>query len=234
MQSIASASRIDFAKLQQSRGYDVLMRFPWLFWSAFAVFGQMVALARYMREGDPAVSYPVWALNVAARTATITFLLLLASAVILRARPTARARGLEPRISAFIGTFLVSAIPLCPRHEFSLAAEMASVALITAGSGAAVFTLLRLGSSFSMMAEARQLVTSGPYRLVRHPLYLAEELAIIGVFIQFISVEAALLLSLQIGFQLRRMHHEEALLADTFPEYTTYRDMTPRLIPRLY
>ena len=94
--------------------------------------------------------------------------------------------------------------------------------------------LLRLGRSFSVMAEARYLVTSGPYRFVRHPLYLAEELAVVGVFIQFASVWTALLLALQISFQLRRMHNEEAVLAATFPEYTAYQARTSRLIPGIY
>jgi Isoprenylcysteine carboxyl methyltransferase (ICMT) family len=32
------------------------------------------------------------------------------------------------------------------------------------------------------MAETRQLVTSGPYRFVRHPLYAAEEIAMLDLF----------------------------------------------------
>jgi protein-S-isoprenylcysteine O-methyltransferase Ste14 len=84
------------------------------------------------------------------------------------------------------------------------------------------------------MAETRQLVTTGPYRFVRHPLYLAEEIAIVGVFIQFASVWTALLLAVQIGFQLRRMHNEELVLAAGFSEYDAYRRNTARLIPGIY
>ena len=54
-------------------------------------------------------------------------------------------------------------------------AEIVSTVLILVSSVAAVVALLRLGRSFSMMAEARRLVTSRPYRYVRHPLYLVEE-----------------------------------------------------------
>jgi protein-S-isoprenylcysteine O-methyltransferase Ste14 len=226
--------KFHFAKLQQSHGYDLLMRLPLLLWSAFCAVVQMAVLARYMREADPALSYAIWSVNTAMRVSTITFLLLLAAAVILRARPSGRARGIEPRISAFIGAFLVYAIPFCPRRELPVVGEIASTVLILGGSAAAVFTLLRLGRSFSMMAEARRLVTSGPYRFVRHPLYLAEELAVIGMFLQFSSLWAALLLTAQIAFQLRRMGNEEAILAETFPEYAMYRRKTARLIPGLY
>ena len=111
---------------------------------------------------------------------------------------------------------------------------MVSTLLVLFGSAAAVYTLLRLGRSFSLMAEARGLVTSGPYRLVRHPLYLAEELAIIGISMQFFSLSTAFVLALQIAFQLRRMRNEEAVLVENFPEYAQYRARTARLIPGIY
>jgi protein-S-isoprenylcysteine O-methyltransferase Ste14 len=224
----------DFARLQQSRSYDLLMRLPLLGWCALCATLQMSGLGRYMREADPALASAVYAVNMAMRLSTIAFLLLLATAVILRARPAGKARGLEPRISAFSGSFLIYAIPLFPRRELSLGAEMVSTLLILIGSAGAVFALLRLGRSFSMMAEARRLVTSGPYRWVRHPLYVAEELAIIGIFMQFLSVWTALLLALQIAFQLRRMHNEEVVLTQSFPEYAAYRQQTARLIPGVY
>jgi protein-S-isoprenylcysteine O-methyltransferase Ste14 len=226
--------KIDFTTFPQSRAYDLLMRVPLLGWSGFCATLQMAGLARYMREADAALPHAVYAVNIAMRLSTIAFLLLLAAAVVLRARPSGKARGVEPRISAFIGAFLVYAIPLFPRRELSLTAEMVSTVLILLGSAAAVVALLRLGRSFSMMAEARRLVTSGPYRWVRHPLYVAEELAVIGIFMQFLSLWTALLLALQIAFQLRRMHNEEVVLTQTFPEYAAYRQQTARLIPGVY
>jgi protein-S-isoprenylcysteine O-methyltransferase Ste14 len=84
------------------------------------------------------------------------------------------------------------------------------------------------------MAETRQLVTTGPYRFVRHPLYLAEEIAMVGVFVQFASVYTALLLAAQIAFQLRRMHNEELVLTASFPEYAAYQRHTARLVPGIY
>jgi protein-S-isoprenylcysteine O-methyltransferase Ste14 len=109
-----------------------------------------------------------------------------------------------------------------------------STLLILAGDGFAVFVLVRLRHSFSIMAEARELVTSGPYRLVRHPLYLAEQVATLGNVMQFLSVWTALLAVVQILFQLRRISNEEALLTEVFPEYAAYRQKTARVIPRIY
>jgi protein-S-isoprenylcysteine O-methyltransferase Ste14 len=227
-------SRSEVAKLQQSRAYDALMRLPLLVWTFFCAMVQMVSLSRYMHEAGPALPLAVYTVSMAMRLSTIAFLLLLAAAVILRARPSGKARGLEPRISAFMGAFLVYVIPLFPRRELSLTAEMVSTVLILVGASAAVIALLQLGRSFSMMAEARRLVTSGPYRFVRHPLYLAEELAVVGIFLQFLSPWTTIILAAQIAFQLRRMHNEEAVLGETFPEYAQYQVRTARLIPGIY
>ena len=172
--------------------------------------------------------------HIAMRLPTITFMLLVAAVVILRSRPSAKASGFEPRISALVGSFAMYSIVFFQRRELSLTLEMISTALTFIGTAGGVVALGQLGRSFSVMAETRQLVTSGPYRLVRHPLYLAEQIAIIGVFIQYASVWTGLLLAVQIAFQLRRMHNEETILTASFPEYFEYRQATARLIPGVY
>ena len=234
MATSARLPKFDFPALQQSRLYDLVMRVPLLGYAIFFATLQMAGLVRYLHEADAAGPLAVYAIGMVMRLSTITFLLLLAAATILRARPRGKARGLEPRVSALIGAFLVYAIPLFPRRELSLTAEMVSTLLVLFGSAAAIYTLLRLGRSFSMMSEARRLVTSGPYRFVRHPLYVAEELAIIGISMQFFSLSTAFVLAVQIAFQLRRMHNEEAVLTESFPEYAAYRQRTARLLPGIY
>jgi len=71
-----------------------------------------------------------------------------------------------------------------PRRGLSISMEMTAIFLVLIGNAGSIIALRQLGRSFSVMAEARQLVTSGLYRFVRHPLYLTEEIAIIGVFVQ--------------------------------------------------
>ena len=225
---------LHLAKLQQSRAYDLVMRMPLLAWSMFCAMVQMAGLSQHIRSTNMVLPLTAYVIKLAMLLSTIGFLLLLSAAVIVRARPMGKARGLEPRISAFIGTFLIYTIPLFPRRELSETVEMVSTVLILVGSLAAVVALFRLGRSFSMMAEARRLVTSGPYRYVRHPLYLAEEVAIFGIFIQFFSIWTTIIFALQIVFQLRRMRNEEAVLTEILPEYASYQSKTPRLIPGIY
>jgi protein-S-isoprenylcysteine O-methyltransferase Ste14 len=212
--------------------YDFLMRLPFLGWVLFCAIGQLWGLDQFMNMAAAIDS--VYLIHIAMRLSTITFMLLLAAAVILRTRPSGKASGLEPRISALVGTFLIYGIALFPRRDLSLSQEMVSTLLTIIGSVGAVVALSQLGRSFSLMAETRQLVTTGPYRFVRHPLYLAEEIALIGLFVQFASLWTALLFAVQIGFQLRRMHNEELVLSVRFPEYVAYRQTTARLIPGIY
>lgn len=211
--------------------YDFLMRVPLLSWASYCALKQIVGLIHFIKLEKLDAVYLI---HLASRLSVLAFLLLLVIATILRTRPSNKASGLEPRISALVGTFLIYGIVLFPQRELSLSLEIISTLLIIVGTIGAIVALSRLGRSFSVMAETRQLVTSGPYRLVRHPLYLTEEIAIFGMFMQFASIWTVLILALQITFQLRRIHNEEAILTEAFPEYSMYREATNRLIPGVW
>ena len=226
--------RFDLTEPQQSRAYDVLMRLPVLAWSTGLAIVSAAGLERYASAADPALPRAIYSVNIAMRLSVIVYLGILAATVVVRIQPMAKARGAEPRISALIGTFLLTVVVLFPRRELSLTASCVSTLLLLAGNALAVFVLVRLRGSFSIMAEARQLVTSGAYRYVRHPLYFAEEIATIGSVMQFLSAWTTMLLVAQIAFQLRRIANEETLLTDVFPEYAKYRQKTARIIPGIY
>jgi protein-S-isoprenylcysteine O-methyltransferase Ste14 len=210
--------------------YDTMMRLPLLVWALFCATVQYRGLVQYQKSP---IDF-MYAIYIVMRLSTIVFLLLVVAVVILRTRPSEKATGLEPRIAALAGSFLTYAIVLFPRRELSASLEITSTTLTLIGTLGAVFSLSQLGRSFSVMAESRQLVTTGFYHFVRHPLYLTEEIAIVGVFIQFASVWTTLVLALQVAFQLRRMDNEEAILTASFPEYVAYSRTTSRLIPGVY
>jgi len=220
--------------MRQSRAYDVLMRLPMLAWSISLGLVMSVGLQQYISQADPTLPNAVYALNIATRLSVIMYLVVIAATIVVRLRPEGKARGIEPRVSALIGTFLFTVVVLFPRRELSLTAAAVSTLLTLAGNALAIVVLTQLRGSFSIMAEARQLVTTGMYRFVRHPLYLAEEIALIGVVMQYFSLWTALLLIVQIAFQLRRMYNEEAVLGENFPEYAAYKANTTRLIPGIY
>jgi len=95
-------------------------------------------------------------------------------------------------------------------------------------------SVLALGRCFGVLPEARGLVTSGPYSLVRHPVYLGELGACAGLVIaapSAVNLAAAVAFA---GAQAIRMRLEEGALTAAFPEYDGYSQRTPRLVPRLF
>jgi len=161
-----------------------------------------------------------------------TLMLALLYALRLRAKSTA---GLWPSIAALLGGFMLFGLLLLkPRTDLSLSTQIIACLLVMIGNGMAIYALVHLGRSFSILPESRRLVTSGPYQTVRHPLYVAEAIASCGVVITFLSVSAVLLLVAQTIFQIVRIHYEEKILTGSFPEYADYAKKTWRLVPGIY
>jgi protein-S-isoprenylcysteine O-methyltransferase Ste14 len=83
--------------------------------------------------------------------------------------------------------------------------------------------------------KKRVLVTWGPYRYVRHPLYSGSMLFALGTCLVAGSLTAALLLCLfLVWFYRPCLHTEERFLAARFgAEWDAYRRQTGMLVPRL-
>jgi protein-S-isoprenylcysteine O-methyltransferase Ste14 len=90
---------------------------------------------------------------------------------------------------------------------------------------------LFLGRSFGVLPEARALVTRGPYRFSRHPVYLGEIGACVGLAIAAPSARNSAALLVVITAQLLRTRLEERALTEAFPHYADYARATPRLVP---
>ena len=99
------------------------------------------------------------------------------------------------------------------------------------GTILSIWCAIYLGRSFSVMAAARKLVVHGPYAHVRHPLYAAESLAMLGSVLSGWSIWSALLGVAWCALQFRRMQHEERILRATFPEYEEYGRNVPMIVP---
>lgn len=120
--------------------------------------------------------------------------------------------------------------------SISATGRWTGVLLISAGFVTGLWALLDLGRSVTptvTVREGSELVTSGPYRHVRHPLYSSMLLTIPGC-----ALATANLLVLAAGMAtfaviLVRTRHEEDELVRTFGDrYLDYMDQTGRIIPR--
>ena len=172
--------------------------------------------------------------QVLAKTSTTCFLALMSILFLIRIEPIEKAAGLLPRVAAIFGTFCLYFVTLFPRANLSVRQTLLAALISIVGTTLSIFTLAHLGRSFSLMAEARRLVTTGPYRVVRHPLYLFETLASLGILLQFLSVYTVLVFVAYMLIQLRRMKNEESVLERVVPEYREYRSRTAKLITGLY
>jgi protein-S-isoprenylcysteine O-methyltransferase Ste14 len=90
--------------------------------------------------------------------------------------------------------------------------------------------------SFHLAANPTEggLVTVGPYRYIRHPIYAAVRLfAVAGVAAHWSWLAAALCALVIIGAMVR-MRCEEVLLVARYPQYQDYSAKTWRMIPHVF
>jgi protein-S-isoprenylcysteine O-methyltransferase Ste14 len=151
-------------------------------------------------------------------------------AVLRRREPLRPAR--EPIAFAACFLAILGAVSLRePGPEASTAWLVAGEVVALASCGFLLASVLALGTCFGVLPEARGLVMRGPYRLVRHPVYLGELGACAGLVLGAPSAWNLTAAVVLLGAQLVRMRLEERALETEFPEYAAYAAHTPRLIP---
>ncbi len=194
------------------------MYFGWL------LYLQIVADRPVLRE-------PAFDLDTALAFAAAGYLILLIGTYV--AKPPALSERRDWR--AVAATVLaIDALSLSTQQPVTQPdAGGVAAGLMLSGTLLAGWSVWTLGRSFSLLPQARALVTSGPYRFVRHPIYLGGLLITLGeVWLRF----SPLVVGLNIVFvaaQIVRLRYEEELLGKTFPEYAEYRRSTSALIPGL-
>jgi len=110
----------------------------------------------------------------------------------------------------------------------------AGVALCLLGFGLASSARWHLGRNWGLpmsRKEQPELVTSGPYALIRHPIYTGLILAMLGSAVG-VNVSWALLLVLVGTYFIYSARREEALIVQLFPvQYSAYMARTGMLVP---
>jgi protein-S-isoprenylcysteine O-methyltransferase Ste14 len=156
-------------------------------------------------------------------------------ALLMMTRPAAKARvkGVLPKIAAFVGTYMIWTVSFFGKTNDPTLNLTSSVFLLI-GAVMMLVTLRHLGRAFSLTPQARQVVQTGPYRWIRHPLYLWEEFAVVGVVLKSPSLVTAIILVVHVGVQICRILYEEELLRRTCPEYASYAASRWRLVPYVW
>ena len=217
----------------ESRAFDLLAASPLVVWYGFAVVGIALEVWRPLSEWTPSQGWEVL-LNPVTQLSAGLFLGLQFVLFLVRRLPIAKAEGIAPRIAGFVGANLAFAFLALPRAALSARVQTISSAIILLSTFACVVVALQLGRAFSVLPQARAFVRTGPYRFIRHPLYLAEQVGTWGLMLQFRQPWALLVAIASLGAQFPRMQYEEQILHKTFAKYADYANTTYRLIPGIY
>ncbi len=218
----------------------------------YLLMGRIVPAVLYAVLGYEVVIHAVWLAGHLSRVDWLTvvggpvrqalfaaFCLIPVVLFVVRPKPQARDGRLLPRVVAFAGTTILllcgTALPaglaILPVPAWMGSACSIVLALAMAG---AVWGLLTLRLSFGIFPAARRLVTGGPYRLVRHPLYLCEIVSGLAMALSDGHLMTLLLVAAFLGLQVMRIRYEEQLLGDTFPAWREWARGRARLIPGLW
>lgn len=113
---------------------------------------------------------------------------------------------------------------------FSLALFLAGYAFIIS-----VFTINRYASRIIEVQQGQKVITTGPYAIVRHPMYAAQILLFPSFLLSLGSWWACLLSALIVIPLVLRIRNEENVLSKELPGYREYCEKTQyRLLPHIW
>lgn len=205
----------------------------WSYERTMQLFGSMwfmlLALCVAIRIGSFTDPWP----SLLSSFCLAIFYVLVALMIMTRPPAKAQADGLPPRIAAFVGSYLPWTISFFDTTD-QASLNLLSTACVLIGIIMMLVTIRHLGRAFSLVPQARSVVQTGPYRRIKHPLYLSEELVVLGVVLQHLSPVTLIVLVLHIGVQVCRILYEEDLLRRALPDYSRYEASRWRLVPYVW
>jgi protein-S-isoprenylcysteine O-methyltransferase Ste14 len=150
---------------------------------------------------------------------------------IVRHEPIRREKRLVGWVLPTAVTLSMSAIGWVKPQEYPTFVMFIAMAFVVVGTSFTVYSLRHLGRHFGVVSDVRGLVTTGPYRYVRHPLYGGEAITTIGLVIAAANPISLAAFAVGMTLQIWRAKVEEQALTSVFPEYRDYAARTPMLIP---
>ena len=122
-----------------------------------------------------------------------------------------------------------------PSLPYSDARFLIALLLVAAGLAYAVWARVHLGSNWSGSVTQKaqhELIRTGPYAQVRHPIYTGLLLALLGSAIACGEPRALAGLAIVVLAFVRKLRIEERLMGELFPQqYECYRAEVPALVP---
>jgi protein-S-isoprenylcysteine O-methyltransferase Ste14 len=131
----------------------------------------------------------------------------------------------------FLGKIPPSVNVLLAPPDHALLLSLIGSFFVFAGLALSIVAIYQLRHSIAVLVQVRDVVSSGLYRHVRHPIYLGYFIQIFG-FLLVIPYFWTILWAIMAGyFFIARARLEERKIASAFPAYREYMARTPFLIP---
>jgi protein-S-isoprenylcysteine O-methyltransferase Ste14 len=200
---------------------------------AFAAVA-LAAVAFRTGRGIGQLASPRTAVGWVAGVLTGAFYVLTIRAYLKRVPAIASNRSFVPNAAAVTGTLLPAALVLLHPRQVSAGQLVAADLCLITGLLWSLWSLRTLGRCVSVLAQARSVVTAGPYRWIRHPLYAGEIVSTFGIALSVGTASAMALAWILVALQLYRAVCEERVLVATMPEYRDYRRRTSRIVPGIF
>lgn len=146
---------------------------------------------------------------------------------------------LIPLLATFFNTFYFLGAKLPPAWQknfvperFQIPIMVTGMIFVLVGPMISLWGLFTLRRSFGIFVAIRDVILKGPYRWVRHPMYLGWIISFVGIALAFSSAAYFLIVAIHIGIVLYRARLEERNLAEHSEAYREHMKRTGFLFPK--
>ena len=196
-----------------------------------------------VRAGLPHMSWPLFCASITRFVLLSVLLVFTGLTLLLNRRPThlpTKLVHITVPLAMSYYVFLYGMLDKFPEDlrenllpaTWHVPAAAAAVIISMIGYAISFWGICNLGRSFAVLVAVRQVVTSGPYVYVRHPMYLGYLIELFGLVIASFSLGMFLLAAGFIFLMVVRAQLEEDHLAEAYPGYREYMQRTGFLFPR--
>ena len=158
-----------------------------------------------------------------------------------RYRKNVAVSGVSARIFTFAILLLLWEVPIFARaiYQPTTSTRILGVILCIIGAGFAVWARRTLGRNWSASSaevkEQHELIQSGPYRWVRHPIYAGILFTLLGSFVENGKLRVLVFFLIMAVGMILRSRIEEQVMTQQFPDtYPEYKRRTKFIIPGIY